>query len=77
MINNTFKICDSKTEFIVFRSPQAKQDLSGLSVIVSDSIIIQKSSKVRNLRIIFDQFLSFDDYIIRSVCRSAHFQKHW
>ena len=71
MINNKLKINDSKTEFIVFRSPQTKQDLSGLSVIVGDSII-QQSSKVRNLVIIFDQFLSFDDYI-SSVCRSTHF----
>ena len=63
-------INDSKTEFIVFRSPLAKQDLSGLSVIVGDSII-QQSSKVRNLGIIFDQFLSFD--YISSVCRSTHF----
>ena len=62
---------DSKTEFIVFRSPQAKQDLSGLSVIVCDSIT-QQSSNVRNLEIIFDQFLSFDAYI-SSVCRSTHF----
>ena len=52
-------------------SLQVKQDLSGLSVIVGDSII-QQSSKVRNLGIIFDQFLSFDDYI-SSVCRSTHF----
>ena len=71
MINNKLKINDSKTEFIVFRSPQAKQDLSGLSVIVGDSII-QQSSKVRNLLIMFDQFLSFDDYI-SSVCRFTHF----
>ena len=48
MINNKLKINDSKTEFIVFRSPQAKQDLSELSVIVGDSII-QQSSKVRNI----------------------------
>ena len=71
MINNKLKINDSKTEFIVSRSPQAKEDLSGLSVIVGDSII-QQSSKVRNLGIIFDQFFSFDDYI-SSVCRSTHF----
>ena len=69
MINNKLKINDSKTD--KFRSPQAKQDLSGLSVIVGDSII-QQSSKVRNLGIIFDQFLSFDDYI-SSVYRSTHF----
>ena len=30
MIKNILKINDLKTEFIVFRSPQAKQDLSGL-----------------------------------------------
>ena len=48
MINNKLKINDSKTEFIVFRSPQAMQDFSVLSVIVGDSII-QQSSKVRNL----------------------------
>ena len=71
MIKNKLKIDDSKTEFIVFRSSQAKQDLSSLSVYVGDSII-QQSSKVRDLGVIFDQFLSFDDYI-SSVCRSTHF----
>ena len=45
MIKNKLKINDSKTEIIVFRSPQAKQDLSSLSVYVGDSII-QQSSKV-------------------------------
>ena len=62
MIKNKLKINDSKTEFIVFRSAQAKQDLSSLSVYVGD-IIIQQSSKVWDLGVIFDQFLSFDDYI--------------
>ena len=71
MIKNKLKINDSKTEFIVFRSPQAKQDLSGLSVSVGDSVIAQ-SSKVRDLGVIFDQFLNFDDYI-SGVCRSTHF----
>ena len=71
MIKNKLKMYVSTTEFIVFRSPQAKQDLSSLSVYVGDSII-QQSSKVRDLGIIFDQFLSFDDYI-SSVCRSTHF----
>ena len=54
MIKNKLKINDSKTEFIVFRSPQAKPDLSSLSVYVGDSII-QQSSKVRDLEVIFDQ----------------------
>ena len=47
------------------------QDLSGLSVSVGDSVIAQ-SSKVRDLGVIFDQFLNFDDYI-SGVCRSTHF----
>ena len=71
MINNKLKINDSKMEFIVFRSPQAKQDFSGLSVSVGDSVIAQ-SSKVRDLGVIFAQFLNFDDYI-SGVCRSTHF----
>ena len=71
MIKNKLKINFSKTEFILFRSPQAKQDLSGLSVSVVDSVIAQ-SPKVRNLGVIFDQFLNLDDYI-SGVCRSTHF----
>ena len=55
MIKNKLKINDSKTEFIVFRSPQAKQDLSGLSVSVGDSVIAQ-SSKVRDLGVISTHF---------------------
>ena len=71
MIKNKLKINNSKAEFIVFRSPQAKQDLSSLSVSVGDSVIAQ-SSTVRDLGVIFDQFLNFDDYI-STVCRSTHF----
>ena len=71
MIKNKLKIYDSETEFIVFRSPQTKQDMSSLSVYVGNSII-QQSSKVSDLGVIFDQFLRFDDYI-STVCRSIHF----
>ena len=71
MITNKLKINDLKTEFNVFRSPQLKCDLSGLSVNVGESIITQ-SSKVRDLGVIFDQFLNFDDHIT-AICRSTHF----
>ena len=54
MINNKLKINDSKTEFIVFKSPEAKQDFRCLSISMGDSITLQ-SSKVRNLGVIFDQ----------------------
>ena len=71
MITNKLKINDSKAEFIVFRSPQLKCDLSGLSVNVGESMIKQ-SSKVRDLGVTFDQFLNFDDHIT-AICRSTHF----
>ena len=62
MITNKLKINDSKTEFIVFRSPQLRCDLSGLSVNVGESQITQ-SLKVRDLGVTFDQFLNFGDHI--------------
>ena len=55
----------------MFQSPQLKCDLSGLSVNVGESMITQ-SSKVRDLGVIFDQFLNFDDHIT-AICRSTHF----
>ena len=55
----------------MFTSPQLKCDLSGLSVNVGESIITQ-SSKVRDLGVILDQFLNFDDHIT-AICRSTHF----
>ena len=73
-VSNKLKINDSKTEFMVFRSPQAKQDMSNLAVSVGDSVIAQSSGlySVRDLGVIFDQFLNFCDYI-SSVCRSTYF----
>ena len=62
MNNSQLKINDSKTEFIVFRSPQLRCDLSGLPVNVGESQITQ-SLKVRDLGVTFDQFLNFDDHI--------------
>ena len=54
----------------MFRSPQLKCDLSGLSVNVGGSMIRQ-SSKVSDLGVIFDQLLNFDDHIT-AICRSTH-----
>ena len=59
------------SELIVFRSPQLKSDLSGLSVNVGESSITQ-SSKARDLGVVFDEFLNFDDHIT-AICRSTHF----
>ena len=71
MITNKLKINDLKTEFIVFKSPQLKCALSGLSVNVGESMITQ-SSKMRDLGVIFDQFLNFGDHIT-AICRRTHF----
>ena len=68
---NKLKINDSKTEFIVFRSPQLRCDLSDLSVKVggkSDYAILN----VRDLCVHIQQFLNFDDHIT-AICRSTFF----
>ena len=62
MIKNKLKINDSKTEFIIFRSPLLKQNLSDLSVSVGD-IQVSPSSKVRDLLLLLFA-------IIRSVVKS-------
>ena len=62
MLTYKLKMNDSKTECVVFRSTELKCDLTGLSVNVGEGMITQ-SSKVRDLEIIFDQFLNFDDHI--------------
>ena len=72
IIKNTFKINDSKTEFIIFRSPLLKQNLSDLSVRVGD-MQVSLSSKVRDLGVVFDQHLTFHDHI-SGICKSTHFR---
>ena len=59
MIKNKLKINDSKTEFIISRSPLLKQNLSDLFVSVGDMQV----SKVRDLDVVFDQYLTFHDHI--------------
>ena len=71
MILNKLKINDAKTEFIVFISPILKHDFSDLSVNVGGNVI-KPSEEVRDLGVILDQTLSFDDHI-STICQSAHF----
>ena len=71
MIKNKLKINDSKTDFIIFRSPLLKTDLNGVSIRVGDSQI-SSSSKVRDLGFIFHACLSLDAHI-SNICRSTHF----
>ena len=71
MIKNKLKINDSKTEFIIFRSPLLKTDFSGVSIRARDSQI-SSSSKFRDLGVTFDDCLSLDAHI-SDICRSTHF----
>ena len=71
MIKNKLKIIDSKTEFIIFRSPLLKQNLSDLSVSVGN-MQVSPSSKVRDLGVVFDQYYTFHDHI-SGICKSTHF----
>ena len=71
MIKNKLKINDSKTEFIIFRCPLLKQNLSDLSVSVGD-MQVSPSSKVEDLVVVFDQYLTFHDHIC-GICKSTHF----
>ena len=71
MIKNKLKINDSKTEFIIFRSPLLKQNLRDLSISVGDTQVFP-SSKVRDLGVVFDKYLTFHDHI-SGICKSTHF----
>ena len=71
MIKNKFKINDSKTEYIIFRCPLLKQNMNHLSVNVGD-IQVSPSSKVRDLSVVFEQYLTFHDHI-SGICKSTHF----
>ena len=71
MIKNKLKINDSTTEFIIFRSPLLKQNLSDLFVSVGD-MQVSPSSKVRDLGVVFDQYLTVHDHI-SGICKSTHF----
>ena len=72
MIKNKLKINDSKTEFKIFRTPLLKQNLSDMSVSVGD-MQVSPSSKMRDLGVVLDKYLTFHDYI-SGICKSTHFQ---
>ena len=67
MIKNKLHITDSS----IFRPPLLKQHLSDLSTSVVDTQIIL-SSKVINLGVVFDQYLTFLDNF-SGICKSTHF----
>ena len=60
-----------KPIFLIFRSPLLKHNLSDLSVSVGD-MQVSPSSKVRDIGVVFDQYLTLHDHI-SGICRSIHF----
>ena len=58
MIKKKLKINDSKTEFLIFRSPLLKQNLSCLSVSVGD-MQVSPSSKVRDIGVVLTSISLF------------------
>ena len=79
MVKNKLIINDSKTEFIIFRSPLLKQNLSDLSVSVGD-MQVSPSSKVRDLGVVFDQY--FTASMLKRIPRRNHItpvlrELHW
>ena len=52
-------------------TPLLKQNLSDLSVSAGD-MQVSPSSKVRDLGVVFDQYLTFHDHI-SGICKSTHF----
>ena len=71
MIKQNLKINDAKTEYIIFRSPLLRTDLSSVSINVGNSQTLS-SSKARDLGVVFDDCLSLDAHI-SAICRSTHF----
>ena len=57
-------------QFILTKKTFLK-NLSDLSVIVGD-MQVSPSSKVRDLGVVFDQYLTFHDHI-SGICKSTHF----
>ena len=72
MIKNKLKINDSKTEFIIFRSPLLKQNLSDLSVSVGE-MQFSPSSKVTSISLFMIILVVFASLLIFTCVASEEF----
>ena len=71
MKNNKLKLNDDKTELLVFGTPQQLKKISFSSVVVG-STVVSKSSKARNLGVIFDENLNFNSQV-NIMCKKSYF----
>ena len=55
----------------IFLSPILKQNVNNLSISVGDMHLLS-CSKVRNLVVVFDKYLTYFDHI-SDICKSTHF----
>ena len=63
MNQNMLKLNDDKTELIVFTS-KYKQDLyNDLSITIGDTTVVDCSSQVKDLGVIFDRVLSLRQHV--------------
>ena len=71
MLNNDFKFCDDKTEFLIIVSPQQLGKLDNISIRVGDSDI-HPVPLTRNLSCWFDYRLSIVSHI-KKICASSFY----
>ena len=71
MTHNLLKLNDDKTDIIYIASPHFAKSISVPTIKVDDTQI-EPSLKVKNLGVIFDQFLTMDDHIT-TVCKASYF----
>ena len=65
MSANFLVLNPSKTEFMLFGTPQQLLKLSDPCLSISSDISITPASSVRNLGVVFDEHLSFHDHITK------------
>ena len=64
MSSNFLTLNPSKTEFIVFGTPQQLQKLSDPDLKLSSDVTIKPATSVRNLGVILDKHLTFYDILL-------------
>ena len=72
MTSSKLLLNPSKTEFLLLGTPQQLRKFDSLTSLNLSGIIVPRSNSVRNLGVVFDPNLSFDEHI-RSICRVSQY----
>ena len=75
MSANLLSLNPSKTEFLIFGNSTQLSKLNSPTLHIDTNTVIQPTSTARNLGILFDSHLSFDNQI-SSVCKSSNWHIH-